>query len=86
MAIKLGPNSRLRDVTSEESGKTLGLVGAESFRQRNLRAAQRPQQLLRSPEFDRLAPYQQEIVELAMRNDPALSLAECIEMLQAFGL
>ena len=33
-----------------------------------------------------LAPHQQETVELAMANNPALSLAETLEELNAFGL
>lgn len=37
-------------------------------------------------EFDRLHPEQQEIVRQAMKNHPDVSLAEALEMLNAFGL
>jgi hypothetical protein len=37
-------------------------------------------------EFNKLAPHQQDTVRLAMQNNPALTLAEAIEMLNAFGL
>jgi hypothetical protein len=33
-----------------------------------------------------LAPHQRDIVRLAMANNPALTLAEALEMLNAFGL
>jgi hypothetical protein len=69
--LKLGPHSR--DATSERSGKTFALVGAESFRRDAALLAE-------------LTPWQQDIVRLAMQNNPALSLAETIEMLIAFGL
>ena len=37
-------------------------------------------------ELNRLAPDQQETVRLAMQNHPGVSLAETLEMLNAFGL
>ena len=36
--------------------------------------------------LNELTPFEREVVALALRNNPALSIAEALQMLKAFGL
>ena len=41
----------------------------------------------REPQLlNELTPFEREVVALALRNNPALSIAEALQMLKAFGL
>lgn len=45
-----------------------------------------PPEAAAQAEFDRLPPERQKIVKQAMKNHPEVSLAEILEILNAFGM